>query len=188
MENKSPATTNHSRTRALPSHSSLLPTCFEPVHASPPKDPIFQHERGRVRCCARCCGGRARRISPGTALPHATNAVPHLRSSFCVACCPSDATKVEEVPVETEGEKGAAPPAAQMDVMTALKEVLKKALVHDGLKRGLHEAAKALDRRSARLCCLAQNCDLEQYTRLVKVSIRRGVCTRCLVCRLPPVW
>ena len=114
--------------------------------------------------------------------------MPHLRSSFCVACCASDATKVEEVPVETEGEKGAAPPAAQMDVMTALKEVLKKALVHDGLKRGLHEAAKALDRRSARLCCLAQNCDLEQYTRLVKVSIRRGVYTRCLVCRLPPVW
>lgn len=69
------------------------------------------------------------------------------------------------------GEKAAAPApeeAGEMDVMTALKQVLKTALVHDGLKRGLHEAAKALDRRSARLCCLASDCDLEQYTRLVK--------------------
>lgn len=72
--------------------------------------------------------------------------------------------------VVAEGAAEAAAPAesGEMDVMTALKQVLKKALVHDGLKRGLHEAAKALDRRSARLCCLANDCDLDQYTRLVK--------------------
>ena len=39
---------------------------------------------------------------------------------------------------------------AEMNVLDALKEVLKKALVHDGLRKGLHECAKALDRRSAR--------------------------------------
>jgi len=81
-----------------------------------------------------------------------------------------DAPKTDVV---AEGEAAAAAaPSGEMDVMTALKQVLKKALVHDGLKRGLHEAAKALDSRRARLCCLASDCDLDQYTRLVK-----GLCT-----------
>ncbi|GLE05240.1 hypothetical protein PINS_up014240 [Pythium insidiosum] len=56
----------------------------------------------------------------------------------------------------------------EMGEMEALKEVLKKALIHDGLKRGLHEAAKALDSRRARLCCLAQDCDEPSYSKLVR--------------------
>ena len=56
----------------------------------------------------------------------------------------------------------------EMDVISALQEVLKNALVRDGLRRGLHECTKALDRRSARLCCLASNCENEEYKRLIQ--------------------
>jgi hypothetical protein len=43
-------------------------------------------------------------------------------------------------------EPGQAEGAQVMDIFTALKEVLKKALIHDGIARGLHECAKALDK------------------------------------------
>merc|ERR1712224_764381 len=46
----------------------------------------------------------------------------------------------EEVEVSGDAPKG------QMSVLDALKGVLKLALIHDGLARGLREASKALDR------------------------------------------
>ena len=68
-------------------------------------------------------------------------------------------------------EVAAAEPVAeirQYDPNSALKEVLKKALQHGGLARGLHECVKALDRREARLCVLASQCDEPAYVDLVK--------------------
>ena len=56
----------------------------------------------------------------------------------------------------------------QMDFETALREVLKSALIHDGLSRGLHETTKALDKRQALLCILAENCDEAGYKKLVQ--------------------
>jgi small subunit ribosomal protein S12e len=61
-----------------------------------------------------------------------------------------------------------------MSVLDALKEVLQKAMIHDGLKKGLHEVAKALDRRSARLCCLAKDCENEEYKKLIKALCAEG--------------
>lgn len=40
--------------------------------------------------------------------------------------------------------------------------------MHDGVARGLRECVKALDRRQAHLCILAQDCDSAEYVRLVE--------------------
>ena len=70
--------------------------------------------------------------------------------------------EVEETPVVEDA------PPAKMDVMTALQEVIKTALMNDGLARGLHECAKALDKRQAHLCVLASDNDEPQYGKLVE--------------------
>lgn len=52
--------------------------------------------------------------------------------------------------------------------MGSLQIVLKKALANDGLARGIREAVKALERRKARLVVLAEDCDKEDYQRLIE--------------------
>merc|ERR1711959_721427 len=74
----------------------------------------------------------------------------------------------DPITMSEHGEGEAAPAAGGMDLITALKEVLKKSLIHDGLARGLHEAAKALDRRQAHLCVLASTRDEAAYSRLIE--------------------
>ncbi|KAK2143306.1 hypothetical protein LSH36_855g01165 [Paralvinella palmiformis] len=61
-----------------------------------------------------------------------------------------------------------APSGGAMDINAAIQEVLKTSLIHDGLARGLHECAKALDKRQAHLCILANNCDEPMYVKLVE--------------------
>ncbi|MCJ1430534.1 40S ribosomal protein S12 [Sticta canariensis] len=68
-----------------------------------------------------------------------------------------------EVEVPTGGPSG----SSQMSVLEALKGVLKLALIHDGLARGLREASKALDRRQAHMCVLNEGCEEEAYKKLV---------------------
>merc|ERR1712110_1326432 len=54
-----------------------------------------------------------------------------------------------------------------MDINTAIQEVLKQALIADGLARGVRETQKALDKRQALLCILAENCDEPMYKKLI---------------------
>jgi hypothetical protein len=52
----------------------------------------------------------------------------------------------------------AAAPKEKMDVMTALKLVLKNAIVVDGLRRGIRECVKALDKYVATpQCCFSRS-------------------------------
>ncbi|CAM9794334.1 unnamed protein product [Ectocarpus sp. 6 AP-2014] len=83
-----------------------------------------------------------------------------------------DVEMKEEVAVEETGSPEVE--VKEISVLDALKEVLKKALIFDGLRRGLHECAKALDRGSARLCCLAKDCDNPEYTQLVRALCDEG--------------
>ncbi|XWS70386.1 hypothetical protein CRYUN_Cryun03dG0043800 [Craigia yunnanensis] len=72
-------------------------------------------------------------------------------------------------------EVAVAPPTAPaaaigepMDINAALPLVVRKSQAHGGLARGLHEAAKAIEKHNAHLCVIADDCDQPDYVKLVK--------------------
>jgi len=69
--------------------------------------------------------------------------------------------------VEGDDVPSAAPASGPMDINTAIQEVLKQALIADGLARGVRQASQALDKRQALLCILAENCDEPMYKKLI---------------------
>ncbi|XP_063217456.1 small ribosomal subunit protein eS12 [Bacillus rossius redtenbacheri] len=69
---------------------------------------------------------------------------------------------------DVETDEVAPPPSGSMDINNALQEVLKMALTHGSLAHGLHESSKALDKRQALLCILADNCNEPSYKKLVE--------------------
>lgn len=74
----------------------------------------------------------------------------------------------EEVAVAVEAPAPAPALGEPMDITTALQLVLRKSLAHGGLIRGLHEAAKVIEKHAAQLCVLAEDCDQQDYVKLVK--------------------
>jgi small subunit ribosomal protein S12e len=74
--------------------------------------------------------------------------------------CREEAPVAVEAPTPVLGEP--------MDLMTALQLVMKKSSAHDGLVKGLREAAKAIEKHAAQLCVLAEDCDQPDYVKLVK--------------------
>uniref|UniRef100_A0A8R7QGR1 40S ribosomal protein S12 n=1 Tax=Triticum urartu TaxID=4572 RepID=A0A8R7QGR1_TRIUA len=76
----------------------------------------------------------------------------------------------ENAPVEVAAPVAAPTPVLgePMDLMTALQLVMKKSSAHDGLVKGLREAAKAIEKHAAQICVLAEDCDQPDYVKLVK--------------------
>merc|ERR1711924_45133 len=75
--------------------------------------------------------------------------------------------------IEEEAPEVEAPaPNEPMDLMTALQQVLKKALAHNSLARGLHEGCKAIERGDAQLTVLAEDCNNADYKKLVEALCR----------------
>ena len=64
----------------------------------------------------------------------------------------------------------------QIDIETAIQEVLKRALIANGLGRGLRECQKALEQGSVHLCILATDCNEPAYVSLITaLCLERGV-------------
>lgn len=63
-----------------------------------------------------------------------------------------------------------------MDVPTALRQVLRESLYVDGLARGIDESARALDRKKAKMCVLAKDCEEATYTKLVEALCKEQEC------------
>merc|ERR1712078_953590 len=54
------------------------------------------------------------------------------------------------------------------DLPTAIRKVLKNAMVADGCIRGLHEVAKYIDAGKAQVVFLAESCNEPTYKKLVQ--------------------
>merc|ERR1719310_938187 len=72
--------------------------------------------------------------------------------------------QIIEEPVVVDEEEDETP----ADLNAALQQVLKRARANKGLTRGLRETVKALDKRVAHLCVLAEDCNEGGYTALVE--------------------
>ncbi|KAF2200059.1 hypothetical protein GQ43DRAFT_449796 [Delitschia confertaspora ATCC 74209] len=86
---------------------------------------------------------------------------------MCISDGEEPTSPIEAAGGEVEVSADASAGKGQMSVLEALKGVLKLALIHDGLARGLREASKALDRRQAHMCVLNEACEEEAYKKLV---------------------
>ena len=60
------------------------------------------------------------------------------------------------------------------DVEDALRIVLRKSIEVNGLIRGLSEVSRSLDRHSAHLCILAEDCEDASYKRLIEALCRQN--------------
>ena len=60
------------------------------------------------------------------------------------------------------------------NLMKALQTVVKKSMACDGLVKGLNQVGKALDRKEAHICVLADDCDDPKYKKLISALAKQG--------------
>ncbi|CAD6570374.1 MAG: hypothetical protein ASARMPREDX12_003469 [Alectoria sarmentosa] len=101
--------------------------------------------------------------APGTELPNGDAHVKMSDGEEPTSPTPAEDPETTDVAADAPAAGG----SSQMTILEALKGVLKFALIHDGLARGLREASKALDRRQAHMCVLNEACEEEAYKKLV---------------------
>ncbi|KAF1936696.1 hypothetical protein EJ02DRAFT_447896 [Clathrospora elynae] len=102
-----------------------------------------------------------------TRVPEPQEEAKEKKSCCCISDGEDDTKSQVSAAAEVEVSADASAGKGQMSVLEALKGVLKLALIHDGLARGLREASKALDRRQAHMCVLNEACEEEAYKKLV---------------------
>merc|ERR1711935_718093 len=56
----------------------------------------------------------------------------------------------------------------------AIKNVIKKSMGADGLVKGLNQVGKALDKKTAFLCVLADDCDDPKYKKLITALAKQN--------------
>lgn len=59
---------------------------------------------------------------------------------------------------------------------SALRDVLRESLYVDGISRGIDESVKSLDKKKAKLCVLAKDCEEPTYTKLVEALCKENEC------------
>ena len=74
---------------------------------------------------------------------------------------------MENTPNINEGQLAETAQREGYTVISALKEVLKRAAYNNGLAKGLREVCKAIDKRQAYFAVLAENCDRPEYKTLI---------------------
>jgi len=68
---------------------------------------------------------------------------------------------------EEDSDNDPSGPAALNAPEDNVRDVLQRALAHDGLARGLREVVKAIEREEAQMCFLAEDIDQKNYVLLI---------------------
>jgi len=91
-----------------------------------------------------------------------------------------EAADDEEKEEAEEGDAGEAeeddPDAGPMTITKAIRQVLYHARTHNGVAKGIKEVCQSLERGEAQLVILAEDCDHEEYVKLVTaLTAEKGV-------------